>query len=261
MLAEMGITESGLDQLARVGFDTLGLQTYLTAGPKETRAWTIRKGATAPEAAGVDPHRLPEGLHQGRDRLLRRPGRRRLHAQGQGGRQGAHGGQGLRHGRRRRGGVPLQRVNVRVCAGQRGCRPLPVRTESARTSAAWLDGVVSVAQSPDAVQPVGTPVMTPTLWRRYERSVVGRAFLAGPAKSSGAGSLPSGAGMDFRKVLVMDSAALGVITPTGFAYGRPDGVIVSSHRHPWALTHPRGLPEGCGADPFCAVTRQWRSTR
>jgi GTP-binding protein YchF len=53
MLAEMGIDQSGLDQLARVGFDTLGLQTYLTAGPKETRAWTIRKGATAPEAAGV----------------------------------------------------------------------------------------------------------------------------------------------------------------------------------------------------------------
>ncbi len=53
MLADMGIEESGLDQLARVGFDTLGLQTYLTAGPKETRAWTIKKGATAPEAAGV----------------------------------------------------------------------------------------------------------------------------------------------------------------------------------------------------------------
>jgi GTP-binding protein YchF len=53
MLAEMGIDEPGLDLLARVGFDTLGLQTYLTAGPKESRAWTIRKGATAPEAAGV----------------------------------------------------------------------------------------------------------------------------------------------------------------------------------------------------------------
>jgi ribosome-binding ATPase len=53
MLAELGISESGLDQLARVGFDTLGLQTYLTAGPKETRAWTIRQGSTAPEAAGV----------------------------------------------------------------------------------------------------------------------------------------------------------------------------------------------------------------
>jgi GTP-binding protein YchF len=53
MLAEMGVDEPGLDVLARVGFDTLGLQTYLTAGPKETRAWTISKGATAPEAAGV----------------------------------------------------------------------------------------------------------------------------------------------------------------------------------------------------------------
>ena len=53
MLEESGQTESGLDQLARVGFDTLGLQTYLTAGPKEARAWTVRKGATAPQAAGV----------------------------------------------------------------------------------------------------------------------------------------------------------------------------------------------------------------
>ncbi|MBC9225875.1 redox-regulated ATPase YchF [Aeromicrobium sp. 636] len=53
MLAELGIDEPGLDQLARVGFSTLGLQTYLTAGPKESRAWTIKKGATAPEAAGV----------------------------------------------------------------------------------------------------------------------------------------------------------------------------------------------------------------
>ena len=53
LLQSMGQDESGLHQLARIGFDTLGLQTYLTAGPKETRAWTIRKGATAPEAAGV----------------------------------------------------------------------------------------------------------------------------------------------------------------------------------------------------------------
>jgi ribosome-binding ATPase YchF (GTP1/OBG family) len=53
LLQSMGQEESGLHQLARIGFDTLGLQTYLTAGPKETRAWTIRKGATAPEAAGV----------------------------------------------------------------------------------------------------------------------------------------------------------------------------------------------------------------
>jgi GTP-binding protein YchF len=53
LLASTGQDESGLDQLARVGFDTLGLQTYLTAGPKESRAWTIRKGWKAPQAAGV----------------------------------------------------------------------------------------------------------------------------------------------------------------------------------------------------------------
>lgn len=53
LLADMGVSEPGLDALARVGFDTLGLQTYLTAGPKEARAWTIAKGATAPEAAGA----------------------------------------------------------------------------------------------------------------------------------------------------------------------------------------------------------------
>ena len=53
MLEMNGQDESGLDQLARVGFHTLGLQTYLTAGPKETRAWTIHQGDTAPQAAGV----------------------------------------------------------------------------------------------------------------------------------------------------------------------------------------------------------------
>lgn len=53
MLEEAGQEESGIDQLARVGFATLGLQTYLTAGEKEVRAWTIRQGWTAPQAAGV----------------------------------------------------------------------------------------------------------------------------------------------------------------------------------------------------------------
>ena len=53
LLQSVGAEESGLDQLARVGFHTLGLQTYLTAGPKESRAWTIHQGWTAPQAAGV----------------------------------------------------------------------------------------------------------------------------------------------------------------------------------------------------------------
>jgi GTP-binding protein YchF len=53
LLESIGQPEPGLHQLIRVGFRTLGLQTYLTAGPKEARAWTIPIGATAPEAAGV----------------------------------------------------------------------------------------------------------------------------------------------------------------------------------------------------------------
>ncbi|MDR1432595.1 MAG: redox-regulated ATPase YchF [Propionibacteriaceae bacterium] len=52
-LAEMGIATPGLDTLARVGYQTLGLQSFLTAGPKESRAWTIHQGWTAPQAAGV----------------------------------------------------------------------------------------------------------------------------------------------------------------------------------------------------------------
>jgi len=53
LLESVGQSEPGLYALARAGFHTLGLQTYLTAGPKEARAWTIKQGATAPQAAGV----------------------------------------------------------------------------------------------------------------------------------------------------------------------------------------------------------------
>ena len=53
LLRSLGQEESGMNQLVRVGFSTLGLQTFLTAGPKESRAWTIRKGWRAPQAAGV----------------------------------------------------------------------------------------------------------------------------------------------------------------------------------------------------------------
>ncbi len=53
LLESIGQSEPGLHALARAGFHTLGLQTYLTAGPKESRAWTIHRGDTAPQAAGV----------------------------------------------------------------------------------------------------------------------------------------------------------------------------------------------------------------
>ena len=52
-LSEMGLEEPGLDRLIRAGYALLGLQTYFTVGPKEARAWTIRKGTLAPQAAGV----------------------------------------------------------------------------------------------------------------------------------------------------------------------------------------------------------------
>jgi GTP-binding protein YchF len=52
-LADLGLEEPGLDRLIRAGYDLLGLQTYFTAGVKEVRAWTIHKGDTAPQAAGV----------------------------------------------------------------------------------------------------------------------------------------------------------------------------------------------------------------
>jgi GTP-binding protein YchF len=62
LLESIGQPEPGLDQLIKVGFRTLGLQTFLTAGPKEARAWTIPAGATAPAAAGVIHSDLQRGF-------------------------------------------------------------------------------------------------------------------------------------------------------------------------------------------------------
>lgn len=53
LLSDFGLEKSGLENLVHIAYQTLGLQTFLTAGPKEVRAWTIKKGATAPQAAGV----------------------------------------------------------------------------------------------------------------------------------------------------------------------------------------------------------------
>ncbi|MEM0953159.1 MAG: redox-regulated ATPase YchF [Pseudomonadota bacterium] len=52
-LGELGLAEAGLDRVIRAGYELLGLHTYFTAGPKEVRAWTVKVGSTAPEAAGV----------------------------------------------------------------------------------------------------------------------------------------------------------------------------------------------------------------
>ena len=52
-LEDMGMDEPGLNRVVRAAYELLGLQTFFTAGPKEARAWTVRAGATAPQAAGV----------------------------------------------------------------------------------------------------------------------------------------------------------------------------------------------------------------
>ncbi len=110
LLAGYGQDESGLVQLVHVGFHALGLQTYLTAGPKETRAWTIHIGDTAPQAAGVIHTDFERGFIKaeviGFDDLVEAGSRGR----GAGGRQGPGGGQGVRDAGRGRGRVPLQRL-------------------------------------------------------------------------------------------------------------------------------------------------------
>ncbi len=62
MLADLGVTESGLEQIIRKGFDKLGLMSYFTAGVKEVRAWTIRKNTTAPKAAAVIHNDFEKGF-------------------------------------------------------------------------------------------------------------------------------------------------------------------------------------------------------
>ena len=52
-LRDLGLAEPGLNRVIRAGYELLGLLTYFTAGPKEVRAWTVRRGSTAPQAAGV----------------------------------------------------------------------------------------------------------------------------------------------------------------------------------------------------------------
>ena len=71
-LADLGLAEAGLDRIIRAGYRLLGLLTFFTAGPKEVRAWTVRGGATAPQAAGVDTYGLRARLHPSRDDRLRR---------------------------------------------------------------------------------------------------------------------------------------------------------------------------------------------
>ena len=116
-LASLGLESAGLDRLIRAGYHLLGLQTYFTAGEQEVRAWTIHRGDTAPQAAGVIHTDFERGFIRaetvGYDDFV---AQRRLEGRAREGRR-AVGGQGVRRAGRRRAAVPLQRVNVQI----RGC--------------------------------------------------------------------------------------------------------------------------------------------
>ena len=109
-LSDLGLHETGLNRMIHAAYALLGLITFYTAGPKESRAWTVHRGARAPGSGGRNPHRLRTRLHPCRDDRLRRlrPLRRRGRRSRQ--RQAAIGRQGLCRPGRRRDAVPLQRL-------------------------------------------------------------------------------------------------------------------------------------------------------
>ena len=109
-LASLGLESAGLDRLIRAGFHLLGLQTYFTAGEQEVRAWTIHRGDTAPQAAGVIHTDFERGFIKAEtasyDDFV---AQRRLEGREGEGRDAA-GGQGVRRAGRRRAALPLQRL-------------------------------------------------------------------------------------------------------------------------------------------------------
>ena len=127
-LADLGLERSGLEVLAQAAYKLLGLQSFFTAGEVEVRAWTVRQGATAPQAAGVIHTDFERGFIKAETiafEELRRPRRREERPRKD--RPPAHGGQGLHHAGRRRGPLPLQRVDAQ---GRRGRPRRPSRCDS-----------------------------------------------------------------------------------------------------------------------------------
>ena len=110
MLEGFGLGEGALTRMVRSAYHVLGLRTFLTTGDKESRAWTFRAGAKAPECAGRIHTDFQRGLHPRRGDPLGRAARDRVLGESQGPRQDPRRGQGLRVRRRRRHRVPIQRV-------------------------------------------------------------------------------------------------------------------------------------------------------
>ena len=110
LLASVGQDEPGLNAVIRAAYRTLGLQSFLTAGEKEARAWTIRSGATAPEAAGAIHTDFQRGFIAAEVVAYQPLVEAGSWVAAKAKRSGQDRGQVLRDATRRRGGVPLQRV-------------------------------------------------------------------------------------------------------------------------------------------------------
>ena len=118
LLESIGQTERGLDALGPRRFPHAAAADVPHGGPEGVTRVDDPPGRHRAEGRRRHPHRFREGLHQGRDRVVRRPDRRRLDGRRQSRGQGAHGRQGLRDGRRRRGRVPVSTSSSGKAAGR-----------------------------------------------------------------------------------------------------------------------------------------------
>ncbi len=106
----MGLEEPGLDRVIRAAYKLLGLQTYFTAGEKEVRAWTIRTGFTAPQAAGVIHTDFERGFIRAEVVAFKDYIAGKGESGCEGSRQATTGRQGIRRSGRRRDALPIQRL-------------------------------------------------------------------------------------------------------------------------------------------------------
>ena len=109
-LEDLGLSESGLEKLIRASYSLLGLLSYLTAGEKETRAWTITKGTKAPQAAGKIHSDFERGFIRAEVINYQELLDSKTYAGSQGKRSGSPGRKGLCSAGRRRHSIPLQRL-------------------------------------------------------------------------------------------------------------------------------------------------------
>ena len=134
-LSDLGLHETGLNRMIHAGYELLGLITFFTAGPKEARAWTVHKGAKAPEAAGEIHTDFERGFIRAETiayddyRQVRRRSRRTRR------RQAAFRRQGICRPGRRRAAVPLQRLGAGVPARLAAQHPAQSGSDDRRTIA------------------------------------------------------------------------------------------------------------------------------